>query len=269
MIHPSAVISPEARLAPDVRVGAHVVIDGPAEIGPGCVLGPGAVLLGRVALGARCRIGSGAVLGGDPQDLGFDPATDSGVRLGEDNVVREHVTIHRATRPGQDTTVGDKNYLMAGVHLAHDVAMGSHNVVANNTLFGGHVRVGDRAVFGGGCVFHQHVRVGDGVMTQGISGYGKDIPPFCLGAKVNEVFGLNAVGLRRAGAGPDERRELQRAFQLLYRAGKNTREALAAAGEESWGPRAQAFWDFVRVAMEGRGICAWGGSSGDASPRSL
>lgn len=258
LIHPSAVISPEARIAPDVRIGPHAVIEGAVEIGARTVIGPNAVITGRVRIGARNTLGPGVIIGTPPQDLGFDPATDSGVWIGEDNTLREYVTIHRATVAGKDTTVGHRNFLMVGAHLAHDVRIGSDNVIANNALVAGHTVFGDRIVVGGGSVFHQGIRVGDGAMTQGISGFGMDVPPFTVGARVNLVVGLNVIGLRRAGRSSAERLELKRAFHLLYREGLNTSQALEKSRETEWTGPARIFWDFVASAGK-RGICGFGG----------
>jgi UDP-N-acetylglucosamine acyltransferase len=255
-IHPTAIIAPEARIADDVRIGPHVVIEGRVEIGAGTVIGPNAVLTGRVQIGAKNKLGPGVILGAEPQDLSFDPATDSGVWIGDGNTLREYVTIHRATVAGSDTTIGHHNFLMVGVHLGHDVRVGSHCVLANNALLAGHVRFGDRVVVGGGSVFHQHIRVGEGVMTQGLTAAGKDIPPFCVASKVNRVNGLNTIGLRRAGRGPAERTELRLAFELLYRSGLNVTQALEKSREREWTGAARMFFDFVAEAQK-RGVMAY------------
>ena len=261
-IHPSAIIAPEARIAEDVRIGPHVVIEGAVEIGAGSVIGPNAVFTGRVRLGAKNRVGPGVILGADPQDLSFDPGTDSGVWIGDSNTVREYVTVHRATVAGSDTTMGHHNYLMVGVHLAHDVRIGSHCIIANNVLLAGHVQFGDHVVVGGGSVFHQFMRVGDGVMARGLTGAGKDIPPFCMAAGINRVVGLNAVGLRRAGRSAEERMELKRAFELLYRSGLNVSQALKKSRESEWTGAARAFFDFVAGAQR-RGIVAFSSAGAD------
>jgi UDP-N-acetylglucosamine acyltransferase len=260
-IHPTAIIAPEARIADDVRIGPNVVIEGPVEIGAGSVIGPNAVLSGRVRLGTKNKVGPGVVLGADPQDLSFDPASDTGVWIGDGNTLREYVTIHRATVAGSDTTVGQHNFLMVGVHLGHDVRMGSHCIVANNALLAGHVQFGDRVVVGGGSVFHQHIRVGEGAMTQGLCAAGKDIPPFCVASKVNRVNGLNTIGLRRAGRGADERAELRRAFDLLYRSGLNVTQALEKSREKEWTGAARMFFDFVAEAHK-RGLMAYSPARG-------
>ena len=257
MIHPTAIIDPAARLAEGVRVGPYVVIDGPAEIGAGCVLEAHATLLGEVILGPNNRVGHGAVLGGWPQDLAFDSAqTRSGVQIGEGNAIREHVTIHRGTAAGSVTRVGDRCLLMAGSHVGHNVRLGHGCILANNVLLGGYVEVGDRAFLGGGSVFHQHVRVGRGVVVQGVSGMSKDVPPFTIAMQINNVAGLNTVGLRRGGFSAAERAELKQAFALVYLSGLNISQAVERAKTREWtSPAAREFFEFVAGAKK-RGLCA-------------
>lgn len=254
-IHPTAIIHPSARLAEDVEIGPYVCIEGAATIGPGCVIESHAVLSGNVTLGKNNRIGHGAIIGAWPQDLSFDPARSSGVVIGDGNTIRELCTIHRATAEGGATRIGDHNFLMAGAHLAHEVTIGNHNIIANNALLGGHVRLADRVFIGGGCVFHQFMRIGRLAICQGMSGFGKDIPPFTLAAERNTVAGLNVIGLRRAGFNAAQRNEIKEAFNLLYKSGLNTAQALAAAREREWGENAREFFDFVAQAKK-RGICA-------------
>lgn len=258
MVHPTAVVHPDARLGANVRVGPYVVIEGPAEVGDGCVLEAHASLVGRVRLGKNNRVGHGAVLGGWPQDLAFDPAvtTDSGVEVGDGNTFREHVTVHRGSAPGSVTRVGDGCFLMASAHVGHNARVGDGAILANGVLLGGHVEVGPRAFLGGGSVFHQFVRVGRGVIVQGLSAFSKDVPPWTLAAERNTVAGLNVVGLRRAAVAPAARAELRRAFALLYAGGLNVSQALARAGEQTWaGAPAREFWEFVASARR-RGLCA-------------
>ena len=255
MIHPTALIHPDAQLGENVSIGPYAVIEGPAQIGDGCVIQAHAILSGRVVMGRENVIGYGAVIGGEPQDLSFKPETQSEVRLGDRNRIREYCTLHRGSKDGGATVVGDNCFLMAGAHLAHDVRLGSRVIIANNSLLGGHVTVGDGVFIGGGSVFHQHIRVGRLAITQGNSGFSKDLPPFTVGAEVNVIAGLNVIGLRRAGLSADQRREVKEAFDLLYRSGRNTTQALEAARERKWGAEGIEFWDFVAAAKK-RGICA-------------
>jgi UDP-N-acetylglucosamine acyltransferase len=257
VIHPTAVIDPAAELASDVKIGAYVSLEGPVQIGAGCEIQAHAVLTGRVRIGTGNRIGYGAVIGGWPQDLAFDPATESGVEIGQGNVIREHCTIHRGTASGTNTVVGNGCYLMAGSHLGHNARVGDRAVLANNVLLGGYVELGERVFIGGGSVFHQFVRVGRGVMVQGLSALSKDVPPFTMAAEHNTVFGLNVVGLRRSGFTAAERAEIKAAFKLLYASGLNVTQALAAARERTWGVHAAHFFDFAAAATR-RGLCGFG-----------
>jgi UDP-N-acetylglucosamine acyltransferase len=152
------------------------------------------------------------------------------------------------------TLVGDGNFLMAGAHLGHDVRLGNRVIVANNTLLGGHVEVGDRAFLGGGAVFHQFVQIGELAIIQGNSAFSKNIPPYLIGAEHNSIFGINVVGIRRAGFDSAQRREIKEAFNLLYRSGFNTAQALEHAKSRPWSELGRRFFDFVSTASK-RGIC--------------
>jgi len=254
-IHPTAVVDPGAQLGEEVEIGAYACIGAEVEIGPRTIVQSHAVIEGAVRIGAENQIGHGAIIGALPQDLGFKPGTRSGVEIGDGNVIREYATIHRGTAEGSTSRIGNKNFLMAGAHLGHNCTLGDKVIVANNCLLGGYVSVEDSAFLGGGCVFHQFMRVGRLAIAQGLSAFGKDIPPFCLAAQRNLVFGLNVVGLRRAGFNPAERKELKRAFHLLYESGLNVSQALERAAEEEWSRPGQIFFEFVREAKR-RGICA-------------
>lgn len=233
-IHPSALVSEQAELADDVTVGPFAIIDGAARVGPGCRIGPHCWLHGDVSLGANNTIGYGSLLGADPQDLSFHPDTPTGVTLGDDNVIREYVTIHRATKAGTHTRVGDGNYLMTGVHLAHDVTMGNRNIIANNALLAGFVEMGNSVLVSGGAVFHQFIRIGDFAMAQGISGASKDLPPYCVLRDTNRLSGLNVIGMRRGGLTSEERRDIKSAYALLFQSRLNRDAALAEAGKREW-----------------------------------
>lgn len=258
-IHPTAIVAGEARLADDVEVGPYSIIGEDVEIGAGCVIGAHAILEHRVILGEGTKVGHGALIGSNPQDHGFDTTrTDTGVRIGKNNVIREYVTIHRATKENADTVVGDGNFLMTGCHLAHDNVVGNGVIIANNVLCAGHVRLEDRCFLGGGSVFHQFIRVGTLAMVRGGCRFSKDIPPYVLATGENSVAGINSIGLRRAGLSADARKDIKRAFSLLYNSGLNVSQALEAAAGETWGAEAALFFDFVRDAKK-RGICDYGG----------
>lgn len=210
-IHPTAIVEDGAVLGADCVIHAH------AHITRHCVLGDAVV------------VHPFAVIGGDPQDLSFDSNVSSGVRIGARSVLREHVTVNRATKAGGFTEVGAGCFLMTASHVAHDCYVGERVVMANAALLAGHVHVGERAFIGGGAVFHQFVRVGEGVMVSGVSRITRDIPPFTMAAERDELVGLNVVGLRRRGLKPPVVAELKAAFRAVCRPTGNPRELAAAA----------------------------------------
>jgi UDP-N-acetylglucosamine acyltransferase len=253
MIHPTAVIDSKAQLDPDVNVGPYALIEGPAQIASGTDIQGHAVITGPVRIGKNNRIGYGAVIGSFPQDLSFDPKVSSGVEIGDNNVIREYCTIHRGTKAGSNTLVGSNNFFMVGSHLGHNVRVDDNVILANNALLGGYAEVHDRAFLGGGSVVHQFTRIGAVSLLQGISGIGKDVPPFSIAVGVNGIAAINVVGLRRAGFGPALRREAKSAFELLYRSGMNAKQALEEAGKRTWAPQIATFWNFIATSK--RGIC--------------
>lgn len=252
-IHPTAAVDPRAQLHDEVEIGAFALIGPDVTIGEGSVIQSHVVIEGTVRIGSENFIGPGSIIGGPPQDLAFDPNTKSSVELGDRNVIREHCTIHRGTVAGSSTKIGNDNFLMAGVHVGHNCRIADGVIIANNCLLAGYVEIDDRAFIGGGTTFHQNIHVGRLVMAQGSSGFGKDIPPFLLGGERNFVFGVNVVGLRRAGMSAEEREEIKRAFKLLYRSGLNTRQALEAAAAAEFGSLGREFFEFVANARK-RGI---------------
>jgi len=197
-IHPTAIIQDGARLGAGCTIHAHALISRHCELGEGVVVHPF------------------AVLGGDPQDLSFDPTTPSNVRIGARCVIREHVTISRATKAGAATEVGPDCFLMAACHVAHDCQIGGRVVIANAVLLAGHVQVGDRAFLGGGAVIHQFCRIGEGAMIGGGARISRDIPPFSLATERNALIGLNVVGLRRRGLARATLDEIKRAFRAMH-----------------------------------------------------
>jgi UDP-N-acetylglucosamine acyltransferase len=209
------------------RIHPTAIVEDGAVIGEGCEIGPHAVVFGCVTVGAGCRVHAGAVLGDEPQDLSYRGGR-SFVRIGARCVIREHVTIHRGTKEGTATEVGDDCFLMANSHLGHNVRLGRRVIVANGALLAGYVEVGDMAFISGNAVIHQFCRIGRLAMISGGAGISKDVPPFCTarGVMANRVAGLNVVGLRRAGMPPAERAALRKAAALLYGSGLNTTQAL-------------------------------------------
>lgn len=261
MIHPTAIIHPKASLDSTVEVGPYSIIDAGVKVGPGCVLGPHVYLTGETEIGARNIFHSGCVIGGSPQDLKYkgDPTR---LRVGDENVFREAVTVNRATDLGEETVVGSNNLLMACVHVGHNCVMGNRIIMANGAMLGGHVVVGDKAVISGSCLVHQFVRVGTLSMMQGGSALSKDLPPYTVVWGVNKMCGLNIIGLRRAGMPAEERLELKKVYRMLFREGRIFGAAVAAALPEFKSGAAKTMLDFVAASK--RGICADSGRSGGA-----
>ncbi|MDZ4198074.1 MAG: acyl-ACP--UDP-N-acetylglucosamine O-acyltransferase, partial [Kiritimatiellia bacterium] len=232
-IHPSAWIDPGAIVEADVDIGPFCVVESGVRLGAGCRLGAHVSILSGTTLGPRCRIHGGAVLGDLPQDLAFTNAP-SRVEIGADCVIREQVTIHRGTKEGTVTSLGEGCYLMANSHVAHNCRVGNRVILANGALLGGYVEVGDRAFLSANVLVHQFVHIGRLVMAGGGSALGKDVPPFCMVQSVrrNSIVGLNIIGLRRAGFLPEQRQEIRRAFDVLYRSGLNFSKALERLREE-------------------------------------
>ena len=254
-IHPAAIIDPRAQIGVDVEVGPYSVIGGDVIIGDRCKIQSHVVIEGSVKMGVENFVGPGTVIGTAPQDATFQAQTRSGVEIGNANVIREHCTIHRGAKEGGVTILGDRNFLMVGTHVGHDCRVGNGVVIANNSLLGGHVRIDDDAFIGGGSRFHQWIRLGRLVMAEGR--FTKNLPPFLSAAK-NQVYGMNIVGLRRAGFSQAERDEVKRAFKLLYKSGLNTKQALEKSGEAGFGPIGREFFDFVAEAGK-RGIISYSG----------
>jgi len=254
-IHPSAIVSEYAHLAEDVRVGPFSIIDAGVEIGSGCEIGAHVWITGKTQMGARNCVGYGTIIGANPQDVSFNTETDSNVAIGDDNCIREYVTIHRSTENGGSTSIGDSNFLMTGVHLAHDVRMGSQNVMANNVLLAGHVKIADHVFLGGGRAFHQFIHIGQYSIVQGNAVVSRDVPPYCMAHGRNELAGLNVIGLRRGGFTPDERADIKRAYNLLFRGGGNITEALAEADRSHWTDVAKSLLNSARHASK-KGLMA-------------
>jgi UDP-N-acetylglucosamine acyltransferase len=258
-IHPTAIIDAAAQLGADVEVGPYSVVGAGAVIGEKCKLQTHVVIEGAVQMGAGNFIGHGVIIGAAPQDLSFDPKTQSSVEIGVGNVIREYCTIHRGSTAGSATVLGDGNFLMVGTHLGHNCTLGNGVVIANDCLLGGHVRIDDRAFVGGGSRFHQGIRMGRLVMAEGR--FTQNLPPFLSAAK-NQVYGINVVGLRRADFSAAERDEIKLAFRLLYRSGFNTKQALEKAAETEFGPIGREFFEFVANAGK-RGIVSFGGGASE------
>jgi UDP-N-acetylglucosamine acyltransferase len=253
MVHPTAIVHPDATLGPGVSVGPYAVIDARVTVGPKCVIGPHVYLTGFTTIGSHNHFHAGCVIGDAPQDLKYD-GEPTRLRIGDHNVFREHATVHRSAKLNEDTVIGSHNFIMANAHVGHNCRLGDHVILANSALLGGHVSVDDRAFLSANCIVHQFVRIGTLSLMQGGSAISKDLPPYTIARGPNGICGLNVVGLRRAGVGAAERLELKKLYHLLFRGGQNLRPALTQARKEFTGPPARTLIEFVAASK--RGICS-------------
>lgn len=255
-IHPTALVDPGAEIGQGVRIGAYCVIGENVRIGDGTRIEPHVVVETNTSIGKDCVVMSGAVLGGPPQDYRFK-GEQSFLRIGDSNVIREYVTIHRASGEGEATVVGDNNMLMAYCHVGHNCSLGNGITMANTVGISGHVIVEDKVVFGGIVGVHQKVRIGKLAMVGGFSKVVQDVPPFVVAdGRPAKVYDLNVIGLRRNGVGPKARSGLKLAYKLLYRSNLNRSQALEAIkGEVEPSDELQYLLDFilsVRLGFGGR-----------------
>jgi UDP-N-acetylglucosamine acyltransferase len=232
-IHPTALVDPRARIGERVVIGAFSIVGPDATLEDDAALGHHVILEGRVEVGARARIGHGAVLGGAPQDLKFKAGTPSGVRIGAGTVVREYVTIHRATGAERFTEIGRDCLIMALSHVAHDCRLGDNVIVINYAGITGHCQIGDRVTVGGLVGMVPFTRIGEHAYVGGMAKLNADVPPYMLvEGQPATARGVNVIGLRRAGMPAAERRALQDAYRILYRSGLAPRRALDRLREE-------------------------------------
>ncbi len=252
-IHPTAVIDSRAEIHAEAEVGPYVVVDGSVRIGRGTQVMAHAFITGWTEIGENNKIHPGAVLGASPQDKAYH-GEESYLRVGDDNVFREHAQVHRGTAAGSSTVIGNHNFLMASAHVGHNCRLGDHIVLVNGALLGGYVEVGDHAFISGHCVVHQFVRVGELSLMRGLSGASRDVPPYSIVDWQHRVRGVNVIGLKRAGFDERRIRAIKEAFRILFRKGRNL--SLAIKEVESNGkasPDVTALLEFIRSSK--RGVC--------------
>lgn len=218
-IHPTAIVDKKAKLADDVEVGPYALIGPNVEIRKSVVIAGHAVVDGYTVIGEDTRIFTGAVVGSQPQDLKYK-GKKSFLKIGKNNIIREYVTMNPGTEEGAVTSIGDDNLLMAYSHVAHDCRIGNNCVIANSGTLAGHVTIEDRVVMGGLAAVHQFTRVGKMAIIGGCSKVVQDIPPFstCDG-NPSRVYGLNLIGITRAGMSKDAQARLRKAFKILFHSG--------------------------------------------------
>ncbi|MES2522204.1 MAG: acyl-ACP--UDP-N-acetylglucosamine O-acyltransferase [Gemmatimonadota bacterium] len=254
-VHPSAIVAPSAQLGLDVTVGPWAIVGDQCVIGNGSQIAARATLERNVRIGERVKIGIGAVLGGDPQDLKYR-GEETWVDIGDETVVREYATINRGTAHSLTTRVGRGCFLMSYVHLAHDCHLGDHIIISNGTQLAGHVRVEDRATISGLCAVHQFARIGRHAFIGGCSRVSQDVPPFvrAVGNPI-KLFGLNSVGLQRAGFDESVVRELKRAYRVCFRSDLNLSQGVEKARAElSMLPDVEHFLQFIEDSRRGVGF---------------
>ena len=231
-IHETAVIYPGARLGRDVEVGPYSVIGENVFVGDGTKIGSHVVIEGWTTIGRECQIHHGACVGNAPQDLKFK-GEKTFVYIGDNTIIREFVTINRATGEGEETRIGSNCLLMGTVHIAHNCVIGNNVVISNHAGLAGHVTVEDRAIISGLSGVHQFVKIGRNAMVGGASKVVQDVPPFVIAdGRPARVCGLNSVGIARAGLSEDVRRNLKRAYRILFRSGLKLSEAITTMEQE-------------------------------------
>ncbi|HUY15461.1 MAG TPA: acyl-ACP--UDP-N-acetylglucosamine O-acyltransferase [Terriglobia bacterium] len=252
--HPTAIIHPQAKIASSVTVGAYSIIGPGVELGDDCEVMSHVVIDGTTQAGSGNRFYPYASVGLDPQDLKYKGEATQ-LRLGNGNVIREFVTLHRGTLEGDGvTSIGNHNLLMAYVHIAHDCRLGDSIIMANGASLAGHVEIGDQAVIGAFCAIHQFCRIGAYSFLGSYTLVNRDIMPYSRTSAPRpiEVLGANRIGLERRGLTAEEIREIEKAFRVLCRSKLNTTQALQVL--ESQGIQSehvQALVDFIRASTRG------------------
>jgi UDP-N-acetylglucosamine acyltransferase len=251
LIHPTAIVHPLAELDPTVAVGAFTIIGAGVKIGAATQVGDRVTIEGLTEIGKGNRIFANAVIGGEPQDLKYKGA-DSLVKIGDNNVIRECVTVNRATGEGEVTQIGNGNLLMACVHIAHNCLVEDDVVIANNVALAGHVKIESKVTIGGVLGVHQFVHIGKMAMVGGMSRIDRDVPPFMLvEGNPAKVRSLNFVGLKRKGLSVEEISELKEAFRLLYKSKFSFTEAVENLHSLGDGKYIQHLQSFLKLSLAG------------------
>ena len=250
-IHPSALVSPKAKIGADVQIGPFCVVEADVTIGDGCVLENHVIVKSGTALGEDNRVFDGVVLGGMPQHVHM-PDNPGQVVIGSHNTIRENATVHRALQADRITAIGDHCLLMTNAHVAHDCHIGNHVIITSNAMIAGHVTVSDRAYLSGGAAVHQFCRIGTLAMVGGQAHIVKDVPPFVtIDGQSSYVVGLNQVGLRRAGYTHDEILQLKTAYRVIYRSGLMWAEILETLRQQFPTGLAAQFYPFLTTTTRG------------------
>jgi len=252
VIHRTALVDPTAHLGHDVSVGAYTIVGPRVTLGDRCVLAAHVVIERNAKLGMGVKVGYGTVIGNDPQDLKYEGA-ETWVEIGDGTVLREYCTVNRGTAATGKTTVGERCFLMSYVHVAHDCAIGNDVIIANAVQMAGHVTVEDRAIISGLIGIHQFVRIGTFAFVGGGSRVNQDVPPYtkAVGNPVH-LYGLNSVGLQRAGFAPEVKLALKRAYRLLFNSDLTVSQGIARVRSELPSvPEIEHFLRFIEGSQRG------------------
>jgi len=251
-IHPSAIVEDGAQVHESVSVGPYTIIEAGSVIGEGCVIESAVRIYGHTRMGDRNRMGHGAVIGAEPQDLSYTAESSRPLTIGDDNQFKEGVHISRGANTDQGTVIGDRNYFMGASHVGHDSRVGDDNVVGHGTALAGHVELDHHVVLGGVSGIHQFTRVGAFAMLGGVSAVIQDLPPYLMAVGMpGRVYGLNVVGLNRAGFSAERRRHVKHAYRIVYRSGLRIDEALDALEDGEISDDVERFIEFVRSSKRG------------------
>jgi len=256
MIHPTALVDPKAEIGENVDIGPYSVVEKGASIGEGTKIGPHVVVREGTRIGKRCQIYQFSSIGEAPQATAYrgEPTL---LQVGDHNIVREFVTLHRGTvKGGGKTVLGNQNFIMAYSHIAHDCQVGNHVVMANGATLAGHILIEDHAIIGGLSAIHQFCRVGTHAIISGLTGISQDIPPYMMASGDRaKLYGLNAVGLKRHQFSEQEIKALKKAYRIIFRSGLPLEKAIKAVEEDDIFqlPRVQHLLQFIRDSK--RGIC--------------
>jgi len=256
MIHPAAIIDPKAEIGEGVEIGPYSVIERDVSIGEGTRIGPHVIIREGTKIGKGCQVFQFASIGEAPQFLGYK-GEKTFLQIGDRNIMREFVTLHRGTiKGGGKTVIGNDNYFMAYSHVAHDCQIGNQVVMANGATLAGHILIEDYAVIGGLSAIHQFCRVGTHAFISGLTGVSLDIPPYVLSSGSRaKLFGLNAVGLKRHRFSEETLKALKKAYRMIFRSGLTLEKAVKSIGEDDIFqiPEVQHLLRFIQHSK--RGIC--------------
>ncbi len=255
-IHKTALISEKAKIHPSVKIGAFSIIDDEVTIDEGSEILSNVHITGKTTIGKNNKIYNGAVIGNIPQDKEYNPLNNTGIIIGDNNIIREYVTIHLSTKDSEYTRIGNRNFLMVGVHVAHDCVIEDDTVIVNNVSLGGHVHVEKKAFISGHVGIHQFCRIGAYSMIGSCEKISQDVVPFMT---INDfparTSGINLVGLKRAEFDEQRRKNIRDAYKIIFRKNKSIKSVISILEKDFKDEDTKQILTFIRNSTEkGRGI---------------